>query len=221
MITVRLESESQGVYPHLRLRNASDQDVAAYDGGSDGVAQLQDITISTPGTYYLRVWSSNNRSRYWMRLDQSRGPPLESESNDSQASANPLTFTFSPGLYQARIAGSLPEADTAGDYFGLGNLNAGNSINVTAQYPTGSALTASQTVLSVELNGNPVALVTSNTGNLNFTVVSNGVHYIHIQSTNLNLRAQYLLNVAGGGRSAAGDHRHEPAGRRHDHQQHR
>lgn len=196
VVTIRLESESQGVYPHLRLRNASDQDMAGTDGGYDGVAQIQDFVINTPGTYYLRVWSSNNRSRYWMRLDQSRGPPLETESNDSQTSANPLNLTFSPGLYQARVAGSLPAADTAGDYFRLGTLNAGNSLSVTVLYPTGSVLTASQTLLDVQLDGNPVPLATNAAGNLNFTVISNGVHYLHIATTNRNLRAQYLLNVA-------------------------
>ncbi|MCL5096512.1 MAG: FG-GAP-like repeat-containing protein, partial [Candidatus Omnitrophica bacterium] len=197
VVTVRLESESQGVYPHLRLRDATDRDVASADGDSGGVVQLQQITLSSPGTYYLRVWSSNNRSRYWMRLDQSRGPQMETEDNGSQGNANLVNITFSPGLYQGRMAGALPTADSAGDFFRLGTLNVGNAISVTALYPVGSTLTPGQTILSVQLDGNPVALVTNTTGNLNYTIVSNGVHYVHVESANRGLRAQYLLNISG------------------------
>ncbi|MHB8519117.1 MAG: FG-GAP-like repeat-containing protein [Limisphaerales bacterium] len=195
VLTVRLESESQGVYPHLRLRNTADQDVASADGDSGGTAQMQNVTIGTPGTYYLRVWSNNNRSRYWMRVDQSRGPQMESESNDSQGGANVLNLAISPGLYQGRIVGSLPAADSAGDFFSLGTLNVGNAISVSALFPAGSTLTAGQTALSVQVDGNPVALITNTTGSLNYTVVSNGVHYLHVECQNRNLRAQYLLNV--------------------------
>ncbi|MGA2863269.1 MAG: FG-GAP-like repeat-containing protein [Verrucomicrobiota bacterium] len=196
VVTVRLESESQGVYPHLRLRNASDQDLTAADGDYGGAVQIQDFTISAPGTYYLRAWSANNRSRYWMRLDQSRGPQMESEDNGSQGNANPINFTISPGLYQGQVVGALPAADSAGDFWRLGNLNIGNVISATALFPTGSTLTASQIILSVQIDGNAAALVTNLTGNLSFNVPSNGLYYLHVETANRNLRAQYLLNVA-------------------------
>jgi methionine-rich copper-binding protein CopC len=196
VLTVRVESESQGVYPQIYLQNSAGGNINTFSGDYTGVALFQNLTISTPGTYYLRVFSNNNRSRYWMRLDQSRGPQMESESNDTQGSANAVNLAFSPGLYQGHMVGSLPVADTAGDFFKLGTLNVGNSISVTALFPTGSVLNASQTVLGVQLNGNTVDLVTNTTGNLNYTVVSNGIHYIHVTTPNPNLRAQYLLNIA-------------------------
>ncbi|HWQ90252.1 MAG TPA: FG-GAP-like repeat-containing protein, partial [Clostridia bacterium] len=197
VITVRVEAEAEGVYPKLRLRNASDQDLsgAAVDGNYEGIAQRQTYTITTPGTYYLRVWSSNNSSRYWLRLDQSRGPELESEDNGSLAAADPVKLTLSPGLYQGRMAGALPMADTAGDYFNLGVLNVGNSINASILYPTGSTLTASQSIATVYRDGASLGLVTNLGSTLNYTVTGDGVHYVRLQTLDPGLRDQYLLNV--------------------------
>lgn len=196
VVSVRLESESQGVYPNLYLQNASGQNLATYGGDYNGVTSFQNISISTPGSYFLRVFSNNNRSRYSIRLDISRGgPQLESEANDTQSTANPVNLAFSTGLYQGRVAGALPAADTAGDYYRLGNLNVGNSINLSALFPLGSTLNATNIVLSVQLAGNNVDLVTNQTGNLNYTVVADGAYFVHVQTTNPGLRSQYLLNV--------------------------
>jgi hypothetical protein len=199
VVTVRLEAESQSVYSHIRIRNSSDSDLSgAYSDAYNNV-ELQNYTISTPGTYYVRVWNDNYRARYGLRLTVSRppsGPQTESEGNDTQAAANLVNLAFSAGLAQGRIAGSLPATDTSGDYLKLGVLNPGNAINVTALYPASSTLTGAQTILSVQLDGNSVALLTNQTGNLNYTVVSNGVHYIRVESNNRSLRAQYLLSVS-------------------------
>jgi hypothetical protein len=196
VLTVRLECESQGVYPQIYLQNAAGGNVGTWSGDFSGVVGFQNLTIGSPGTYYLRVFSNNNRSRYGMRLDQARGVATEAEANDTQAAANQINLAFSPGISQGRIVGSIPGADTSGDFFRLGTLNPGNSINVSALFPTGSVLNASQTILSVQLDGNSVPLATNGAGNLNYTVVSNGVHFVRIETTNRNLRAQYLLNIA-------------------------
>jgi len=196
VLSVRLEAESQGVSPQLYLQNSSGGNVATYGGDASGVVGFQNLTIGTPGTYYLRVWSSNNRSRYALRLDLSRsGPQLESEGNDTQAAANQINLNFSPGVEQGRIAGAIPAADTAGDFFRLGTFNPGNVISATTLYPAGALLNASQTILSVQIAGNatPLTVVTNST--LSFNASSNGVHYLRVETLNRNLRAQYLLTV--------------------------
>lgn len=199
LVTIRLEVESQSIYSHIRIRNAANADLSGAGADAYNTVELQNYTISTPGTYYVRVWNDNYRARYGMRLTISRpplGPQVEAEANDSQGTANALNLVFSLGLSQGKVAGALPLADSAGDYFRLGTLNPGNAINVTTLYPTGATLNASQTILTVQLEGNPTALATNTTGNLNFTVGSNGVHYLRVESPNRDLRAQYLLNVS-------------------------
>jgi hypothetical protein len=198
VISVRLEAEAQGVNnPQLYLQNSSGANVATY-GGSSGVVAFQNLTIGTPGTYYLRVWAStgSNRPRYALRMDLTRnGPQLESEGNDAQASANQINLNFSPGVEQGRVAGAIPGVDTAGDFYRLGVFNPGNAITATLLYPTGATLSASQTILSVQLAGNPNPLAVVTNATLNFNVPTNGVYFVHVETTNRNLRAQYLLTV--------------------------
>ncbi len=195
-LTVRLESDSPGVSPQMNLRNASDQNLSTANSSDDQSYMFQNYTVASPGTYYLRVASTSRRSRYQLRIDQSRAPQLEIEDNSSQANANLVALTFTPGLYQGRLAGALTTGDAAGDFFKLGTLNIGNTISVNSLFPTGSTLTASQIILSVQLDGNPNPLTVSSNGTLNFTVVSNGIHYVRIESPSRGLRAQYLLNIA-------------------------
>ncbi len=195
LVTVRVETESLNTYPYLYVQNASGANVATVGGSYEGVAQIQNLGISTPGTYYLRIWNANVRSRYWLRLDQSRGIQTENEGNDSQNAANQINLAFSSGLSQGRIAGSLPTADSAGDYYRLGTLNTGNLINVSALYPTGSIFSVTHPVLSVYLAGQTAAAQISAAGNLSYNVTADGVYFVRVESTNRNLRAQYLLNL--------------------------
>ncbi len=193
-ITVRVEAELLDNYPQLYIQNASGSNVETVGGSYEGIAQIQNLVISTPGTYYLRIWSTHNNSRYQVRLDQSRGIQLEQEDNGTQAAANQINLAFSSGLSQGRIAGSLPAADATGDYFKIGTLNVGNLINVTALYPTGSTFSASHPVLTVYAAGATQTTSSNLTGNLSYTVTGDGVHYVRVQSSNRDLRAQYLLN---------------------------
>ena len=195
-VSVRVEATSLGVYPQLYLQNGTGGTLASTGGDYYGVAMLQSFVFSAPGTYYLRVWTGNNPSRYRLRLDLSRGPQLENESNDSPANANWLNLSGNTGLAQGRIAGALPVSDSSGDFFSLGVLSVGDIITANALFPTGSVLTATQLLLSVQANGNATALVTNSTDNLSCSAPSNGVYYLHVESTNRDLRAQYLLTVA-------------------------
>ena len=194
-LNVRLESELTGVNPQIQLQNASGSNLQNVNG-SGNLAVMQNYVFSTPGTYYLRVLTPQVHSRYEMRVDQARGTQTESEANDTPGTANPLNLTVSPGLYQGKVVGALPSEDANGDYFALGTLNVGNPITAFLQFPTGSVLNASNIILKVYLAGNTNAQTTNLNGNLNFTVLSNGVHYVRIESTNRAIRAHYIANVA-------------------------
>lgn len=199
-VTIRLEAEKTGTYPRLFLQNANGDNLQTVYGDGNGVAVLQNYTISTPGTYFLRVWTDSAITKYRLRVDQSRGPQLESEDNSSQANANPVSLSILTGAYQARLAGSLPAGDGNGDWFNVGVLNPGNAISVVATPVAGSGIQLSNLVLSVENagSGNGVALVTNTSGSLNYTVASNDVHYVRVSTagTNLNWRAQYYITIS-------------------------
>jgi hypothetical protein len=67
-ITARIETENEGVYPRLYLRNSGDADLATVNGDFSS-AQIQNYVITAPGAYYWRVWSDNLASRYRLRVD--------------------------------------------------------------------------------------------------------------------------------------------------------
>ncbi|MBC8003592.1 MAG: pre-peptidase C-terminal domain-containing protein, partial [Opitutaceae bacterium] len=195
-ITVRVEADATGIFPQLILQNSSAQNLIQANGDFAGVAQFQNFKFTLPGTYFLRVVSNNGVSGYRMRVDQARALQMEVEPNDTQGTANNLALTSLAGAYEARVAGSVVTADTAGDYYRVGVLNTGNAINVGLLLPDGSSFASTNVILSLELQGNPVAFATNQTGNLNFTVVSNGIYYVRVAgAAGTGLRAQYLLNV--------------------------
>jgi fibronectin type 3 domain-containing protein len=199
-LTFRLEASGNGIYPQLYLQDSAGQTLSSVGGDYYGIAQIQNYVVGKPGTYFVKVWSDNQTGKYELRVDQSRGPQLEQEGNNAQSSANALGLTFSTGSYQARIVGALTGNDAGGgDVFSLGTLNAGNAISVALASPTGSTLAANAAILTIEGAGagDGVALTTNASGFLNFTVASNDVYYVRIgaANTNLNLLAQYLLNI--------------------------
>ena len=80
-ITVRVEAQgpSNSISPQLYLQNVSGTTITSVSGSAAGIAELDDFTITTPGTYFLKVYSNNNTASYQMRVDQSQagtGPQL-------------------------------------------------------------------------------------------------------------------------------------------------
>src|SRR5207248_4806290 len=148
-ITARLEADQTSVFPQLYLQNAAGSNLVTAGGDFSGVVQIQNYTVTAPGTYYLLVFSNNNPARYQMRVDQARVPTLETEGNDSQGAANSLSFTGTGGVLQAGVAGALTAGD-GGDYFGLSTLNAGNAISLSVALPSFGTLSAANVQLSVE-----------------------------------------------------------------------
>ncbi len=170
-LTVRVEAQSpsNAVYPQLYLQNISGTTITSVSGSPGGVVELDDYTIPTPGTYFLKVYSNNSSASYQMRVDQaqaSSGAQLDPTPGNSAASPAPLNVTSaSQGSFGASVAGALPFGDN-GDYYALGILNPGNAISVTATAPPISSLYTSSgsppaMQLGLFLSGTSTAVATS------------------------------------------------------------
>ncbi|HEX7863031.1 MAG TPA: FG-GAP-like repeat-containing protein [Verrucomicrobiae bacterium] len=194
-VSVFLRAEGLNIYPDIILRNAANQELTRIFGSYEGYALLQNFIISTPGTYYIQVFSRNNvGGRYSFRVDQSRRPELEVEANNTIAAANNLTLQLSAGSYQARVAGAITPGESA-DFYRLGTLNVGNAINVSIAVPDGSELTPTTTQLAIYVEGQADPVATSSSGTLSHTVAVNGVHFVKVESATQTVRAQYLATI--------------------------
>ncbi|MCX6929656.1 MAG: lectin-like protein, partial [Verrucomicrobia bacterium] len=92
------------------------------------------------GTYYVRVEQNYGYvGEYRFRVTLAPPPiQVETESNDSSGSANALTYALAGGVRSATVLGYIGNYDTAGDFFQLGNLSAGGSINLNLYQPPSS-----------------------------------------------------------------------------------
>src|SRR5205807_8229879 len=116
-----------------------------------------------------------------------------SENDDSQANANPLNLSGTGGIAVGKVAGALPAADSAGDYYRLNTLTTGNTITVTADLPSFGTLVTGDVRLSLHLSGVHTALATSTSGTLGYTVAADGTYYVRVEGLNHRaLRAQYF-----------------------------
>lgn len=193
-ITVAIVSDPTTVQPSLQVRNAADAHLTSA-GSSRGLLLLQDYTIPSPGSIYLRV-SGNAPGGYTMRLDQSRGgPQLENEPNASVSAANVGVLKILAGGYAASFAGTI-EAAGAADYFSLGHLTAGNGVAVNAVFPLGSTLGPNRLLLRLYRAGIEQPIAQSESGNLNFNLSADSIYYLGVEARDgAGIRAQYLANV--------------------------
>ncbi len=193
-VTIRVEAQgpSNSINPQLYLESASGTTIASVSGSASGVAELDNITISTPGTYFVHLYGNSNPASYQLRVDQSLakvGPQLDATPGGSQLSSTLLNVTsITPGSFGGSVAGALPVGDN-GDYYALGTLLSGSQISLTSSAPSISSLytgtsSPAAVVLSVELAGSSTPVSTTNTGNLNYTIPSGGAgsYYVIVQA---------------------------------------
>src|SRR5262249_931914 len=96
------------------------------------------------------------------------------------------------------VAGALPTADSSGDYYliPLSSLNVGNTISVTLDRPSVSTINVSDVRLTIQRSGSGTALATSTSGQLDFTVATDGAYYVRVEGlSHRDIRAQYLLTI--------------------------
>ncbi|RKZ93787.1 MAG: hypothetical protein DRQ43_07820, partial [Gammaproteobacteria bacterium] len=148
------------------------------------------------GRYLMRVERyDNNYGEYRFRIT-TMAPPrlLESEDNNSTGNADLPNYVLQTGSRSAQMAGFIHGNDTAGDYFQLGNLGIGTTINLGLDWPDSSTLSA-----SLEIYG-PAGLAAqlSPATNVVYGTVTNGNFYVRVSdaATTRGLDAQYLLDLA-------------------------
>ncbi|MDH7503862.1 MAG: PPC domain-containing protein [Verrucomicrobiota bacterium] len=194
-LTARIESAIGDARPRLRLINPAGQTIASADGDGSGAAEFFTVLLPLPGAYKVRVYTDTQVSDYRLRADLSRGPTLEAEPNNSVETPNVPPLIFLAGSYRFRMAGSLPDADSAGDFFALGTLDAGNAI--TSELFTGpqSSLPIGAARVSLFRSGQADPVFSANT-NFTFAVVERGEYFVRVSSADTRgLFARYLLTI--------------------------
>ncbi|MDW8380508.1 MAG: Ig-like domain-containing protein [Verrucomicrobiota bacterium] len=197
-VNARIESAAGGARPRLRILNAAGQTVASIDGTTAGVAELFNVVLVSPGTYRIRVYTDHQVSGYRLRMDLSRGPDLEVEPNDATNTANVLPARQLPGGFQFRVVGTLTTNDAAGDWFGLGTLDPGNSVSWELFSGPYSTLRTGDAQFSLFRLGQTNAVIATNASS-QYVIVERGDYFARVSSsTNRDLVARYLLSVSVG-----------------------
>jgi hypothetical protein len=194
-LTVRIEAAVGNSRPRLRLINPSGSTIASVDGDTSGVAEVFNVAIAVPGGYRVRVYTDHQVSDYRLRVDLSRGPNLEVESNDATNTANALSPTFLAGSFRFRVAGALPVSDAAGDFFALGTLDSGNTVSGEVFTGASSSLQPGDATVALFRSGQTNAVFATN-ANFSFVIAERGEYFARISSaTNRDLLARYLLTL--------------------------
>ncbi len=167
-----------------------------YYNDSYGYGQSAPVVLSMSGDYLLEVrYRYDYRDEYRFRVMTVSDPlSLESEANNNTDNADQPEYTLQTGVRSARVLGLIHGNDTSGDYFELGNLGIGTTINLGIEWPAGSTLSAA---LSIYDPAGEVAALSPAT-NLVFNTVTNGMYYARIYDTasTRGFDAQYELTLA-------------------------
>ncbi len=160
---------------------------------------LGPVTLSEAGEYRVRVsgYSTWYSYEYWVRVSVAVPPvQMESEENGSLGNADALTLVPGAGGSQtARVAGCVETNDAAGDYFLLGTLGAGVTVNLDLTQPESSPLVGQLTLYK---DGSYVALGNDGETHLGYVIPSGegGQYAARIKAAqNPGLLAQYVLDV--------------------------
>ncbi|WP_372846999.1 FG-GAP-like repeat-containing protein, partial [Pontiella sp.] len=169
--------------------------IVDYISPTSGYGQTPPVTLTMGGRYLLTVEIYDDyRAEYRFRITTVAPPRLlESEDNNSTSNADLPVYALQTGSRSAQMAGFIHGNDTAGDYFQLGNLGVGTSINLGLAWPQSSSLSA-----SLEIYG-PAGLVAqlAPASNLTHVTVTNGAFYARVSdaASTRGLDAQYLLDL--------------------------
>ncbi len=155
------------------------------------------VLLSVSGTYTVRV-SYNNQyfGEYRLRVTLARPPlQLESEDNNNLNTADVPAFAVKSGHQTATMLGYVGVADANGDYFKLGNLEAGTVVNFGLRLPGSSQLSP---ILWI-YDGSGTVVTNSPAGgtNLSFSLTAADAYYARVTADagTAGLFAQYLLDL--------------------------
>jgi hypothetical protein len=166
--------------------------------GSDGNGRgQQTLTLTASGTFTVRVTCGQNfQGEYRLRVSKATPPvAMENEYNDELGYANILALAAgAPGHQVSRVAGYIGLND-GGDYYRLGTLGAGVTINLQLSQPALSPLTGVLTLY--DAGGGLVATNAVGVNTLSYPVTAATNYYLRVtaDSNTSGLLSQYLLAV--------------------------
>jgi hypothetical protein len=141
-----------------------------------GYGQSAPVVITSPGTYRVRVsFNYGYTGEYRLRVAvTAAGTQIESEDNDWITRANGLEFADSGHSRNATVAGAIGVWESA-DFFSLGNLSTGTTIQLGQRQPASSGFAP---VLRV-FNSAGAAVATGVVGSprLDWTIPTNDAYY--------------------------------------------
>ncbi len=133
---------SSGLF--YQIENYAGSRLTYFYGNANGAGQSSPITLPYTGTYLIEVSANYGYTgEYRIRVTEA-APTVQLVANYDNAynsSPNvPVLTNTSPGNLTATVAGYISQADPNGDYFSLGNVLAGTTLNLTLSQPANSLL---------------------------------------------------------------------------------
>ncbi|MHC1770058.1 MAG: CARDB domain-containing protein [Verrucomicrobiia bacterium] len=148
LVAVSVDTPNSGLEAYTRLTNSAD---GVVDSDNDSGPYSDDLIsyyrVPTSGTYYVRVAPHGaSTGGYDLTVILARGMDLESDRdyiNDAPARASPVSFTTVGATLVGRVAGTVMFRQGGRldvDYFQLGVLNPGNTLELKVELPGWSSL---------------------------------------------------------------------------------
>ncbi|MFC7338903.1 LamG-like jellyroll fold domain-containing protein, partial [Haloferula chungangensis] len=162
-------------YPRIQISTSEGANLFSTVGTVEGFAQVENFAIETPGVYRVTAYSNNAPSAFSLDVLFGRGVELESGDNSLRASAGPLAPKLVGGGFSAAVAGTLNHEE---DWFDLGELAPGNTVDFNLETPASSALQTSAAEIALFRDDDVAPLASATGGNLSHNVAVAGRYRI-------------------------------------------